>query len=132
MKIRSHVSRAMARERLDSWHASVGLHTRRPSLRIDRRRKRTLERDLDKSQFQSLSSASQSLDLLRFTFNLSSLRVIRRLSCLSHSDHKSSALSQSYIMIVVNVPLRRKSSHAGPPVQTYSFARQYFRIKRSA
>lgn len=52
--------------------------------------------------------ASRSHNLLRFTFNLSNLRVIRRLSHFSHSDHKSSILSRIYYE-VVNIPPRRKS-----------------------
>lgn len=128
MKIRSYVSRAMARERVDSWHASVGLLLRRPSLRIDRCRKGTLERNLEKCQLavQRIASSSQSRDLLRFTFKLSDLRVIRR---LSHSDHKSSALSRIYFNRfgrVVNF------LDVGPPVQICSFieARNFSRANR--
>ena len=103
MRIRSHVSRAMARERLDPRHASVGLYMHTYVAMIIVAYRSTQERYLRKGFLKEsnhsapiirnlthrLYTVNRDLSNLRFTFFFhifKRFRVIHRLSHLSRSE----------------------------------------------
>lgn len=140
MKIRSHVSRAVARERLSGTllmctYVATKIVAHRGSFERQRElEKRTLERESDSDESKDVrrvASALKSHDLRRFTFNLSSLRIIHYLSHLSHkatTNHPSSYTYtlQSYqrytrVVNLSDTPLRSV-------LKTRLLVRRHFRI----